>query len=213
MKRASGPLRHRVRVELVLAVAARGPQCWPSRRAAAEELAEVVDAAASTIRRALSDPTLAAEVDLAIELRRPFGDDQLDPVSQEGASGGASRGASSTDPENPQVTDPADEAADEVALHSSTRALLSGPAEVPPVAAGRRPREVRRSRFAGRCVLCLEELAAGRAFYLVPYDTGTAVYCHDHAGTGLAAGQMFYDVVHNRPVPDELELYVRRPIQ
>ena len=52
----------------------------------------------------------------------------------------------------------------------------------------------------------------GKLLYRV-YDTGTAVYCHDHAGTGLAAGQMFYDVVHNRPVPDELDLYVRRPIQ
>ena len=209
MKRASGRVRHAVRVELLVAVAARGPQCWPSQRAAATELAELVDAAPSTTRRALSDPTLAAEVALAIERRHSFGH----PVSHEGATEAASERASATDPEKPQVTDPAGEDLVEPALHSSTRALLSGPAEVPPVAAGRRPREVRRSRFAGRCILCLDELPEGRAFYLVPYDTGTAVYCHDHAGTGLAAGQMFYDVVHNRPVPDELDLYVRRPIQ
>ena len=199
-KRASGALRHRVRVELVLAVAARGPHPWPSQRAAALDLAELVGAAPSTVRRALADPTLADEVALAI------GRPGEPPGSHEGSHQGA------TDPhlENPQVSDPPADEAVELTPLVSTRALLSGPAVVPPVAPGRRPREVRRSRFAGRCVLCLDELAEGRAFYLVPYDGGTAVYCHDHAGTGLAAGQMFYDVTHGRPVPEELDLYVRQ---
>lgn len=198
-KRASGRLRHAVRVELVIAVAQRGPHPWPSQRAAAAELAELVDAAPSTIRRALSDPTLAAEVALAIG--RPGEPPGSHPGSHEGA----------TDPtaENGQVDDPPPAPPDEVTPHSSTRALLSGPAIVPPASPGRRPSAFRRSSFAGRCVLCLDELPLGRAFYLVPYDASTSVYCHNDAALGLAMAQMFYDVTRGRPVPDELELYVR----
>ena len=211
MKRASGRVRHAVRVELLLAVAARGPQCWPSRRAAALELADLVDAAASTIRRALADDTLADEVDLAIEARAPFG---VDPVihegSQEGSQGGSQEGASGPDPAEPLVRDPApDEHAVGSPLISTSTSALSGPAVVPPASAGRRPKQFRRSRFAGRCVLCLDELVEGRAFYLVPYDVGTSVYCHNDAPLGLAMAQMLHDVERGRPVPEELELIVR----
>jgi len=201
-KRASGRVRHLVRVEVLIVVAERGPTPWSSQRGAALELAERLGLGASTIRRALADPTLAAELELAVGTRP-------DPVSHQGATEGATREPPIRPGDDPQVD--ATAAADEVGAspHLSTRPLLYGASEVPPASPGRRPREFRRSRFAGRCVLCLEELTAGRAFYLVPYDVGTAVYCLDHAALGVAMGQMFYDVTRGRPIPTELELYVR----
>lgn len=204
-KRASGRVRHLVRVALVVAVAERGPQCWPSQRKAAAELADLLDLGASTIRRALADETLAAEVDLAI--------DRQDPVSHPRSHQGATQEPPGSPIRNPQVGGPADGSPPAASPHVSTSGLgpplLSGASMVPPAAPGRRPKEYRRSRFAGRCVLCLDELEVGRAFYLVPYDTGTATYCVDHAGLGLAMAQMFYDVVRGRPIPAELELYIR----
>lgn len=65
------------------------------------------------------------------------------------------------------------------------------------------------SRFAGQCVLCLEDLPAGRGFYLTPYVTGTSVYCASHAPLGLAMTQMFYDVSVGRPIAEELQLFIR----
>lgn len=203
-KRASGPVRHAVRVEVLLIVAERGPHPWPSQRAAARELAARLGYGVSTVRRALADPTLAAELELAVR-------DLGDPVSHQGATEGATEEPPHTDPETPQVSDPPAGSPPPPSPHVSTSALLYGAAVVPPASPGRRPREVRRSRFAGRCVLCLEELDVGLAWYLVPYDTGTAVYCLDHAALGLAMAQMFYDVTRGRPIPAELELYVRPP--
>lgn len=202
MKRASGPVRHAVRVALVVAVSARGPHPWPSQRAAAVELAEALGYGVSTIRRALADWTLADEVAAAIAPR--------DPVSHPGSQPGSHEEPPQEPPANPLAADPTEAGDAGPTPHVSTRhPLLSGPSVVPPASAGRRPKEYRRSRFAGRCVLCLDELDTGRAFYLVPYDTGTAVYCLDHAPLGLAMAQMFYDVTRGRPVAEELELYIR----
>jgi len=205
MKRASGRVRHLVRVELVIAVAHRGALCYPSQRAAALELAELLDLGASTIRRALADETLAAELALAVVRRLPI---HLDPVSR-----GVSR-------EEPRLPDPANPLVGRGSpvpprgrdpLFSTRPRLLSGPAVLPPPSPGRRPRETRRSRFAGRCVLCLVELDAGRALYLVPYDIGTAVYCTDHAPIGLELAQRSFDVLRGRPIAEELT-FARPPL-
>lgn len=202
-KRASGRVRHLVRVELVAAVAERGPHPWPSARRCAAELADRLDLGVSTVRRALADPTLAAEVSLAIgNPADPVIHDGIHPQSRPAPPG-------SPDPE-PLADAPPDAVDPDAAPYVSTRPLLSdGPAVLPPASAGRRPKEYRRSRFPARCVVCLVELEAGQAFYLTPYDTGTTTACLEHAPLVLAAAQMTFDVIRGRDVPEALELFVR----
>ena len=68
-KRASGLVRGLVLQALTEAIAARGPPCFASQRAAAKEIAADLDISPSTVRRALSDPLnadLAAAILVAI---------------------------------------------------------------------------------------------------------------------------------------------------
>lgn len=203
MSRASGAARHDVRLAAVLLVAELGPQPFTSKREAARALEELVPWSLSTVRRALDDPALELELELLV-----------DPLSHP-----VSHGEPPTEPPgspiaSPQVDGPPAEPPAEVAPYVSTRPLSepadAGPSQHPRPVHGRRPKEYRRSSFPGRCVVCSEELIAGTAFYLTPYDTGTLTACLEHAPLALAGAQMLYDVSRDRPIPEELELYVRR---
>ena len=202
MKRASGAARHAVRVAVVELVNELGPQPFPSIRAAARAIAELVDYAESTVRRALSDWTLEAELELLV-----------DPVSHEGARQGATREPGREPGANPQVVEPEPAPYPEATPYVSTRPLSdggdAGPMQHPRPSHGRRPKEFRRSSFPGRCTVCSLELEHGEAYYLTPYDTGTVTACLEHAPLALAGSQMLYDVTRGREVPTELELIVR----
>lgn len=179
-----------------------GEQPFDSVRQAADALAEALPWSPETIRRALRDPRLAAEVDRLVD-PRPTARPTARPTK------------SPSDPRDPspQVNDAPPAPHPETTPHVSTRPLSDsadpGPSQHPRPVHGRRPREVRRSSFPGRCVICSLELEVGDSYYLTPYDTGTITACLEHAALALAGAQMLYDVSRGRNVPEELELVIR----
>lgn len=201
-KRASGRARHAVRAEAMVLVSQLGPQPFPSIRAAARAIAELVPYAFETVRRALNDDTLTDELELLV-----------DHGNHEGTTEGTTREPQGNHIAKPQLDDPPVATPPPPTPYVSTSHSQTGhdpgPAQLPQPPRGRRPKEYRRSSFPGRCVICEEELELGHAFYLTPYDTGTVTACLEHAALALAGAQMFYDVARGRAVPEELELVIR----
>lgn len=214
-KRASGRVRRAVADALAQSVADRGHGCFESCRAAARELARLLELGESTVRRALADWSIADAVALAVAAEPKTGLPSEPRGEPEGATQGAtvSHGeppspSTTTGIENPQVEHPFLDTP-EVRLPedhtscSSTRPDLpaAGCSALPddqplPTDLQRRPKKVTRSQHDGVCSLCRTFLDEGQALMLTPYRGSPRLFCLDHAELGLEVAQSEWDAAY-----------------
>lgn len=219
-KRASGPVRARVLARLLVLLDERGPDLYPSLRAAGRSLAADLDISLSTALRALRDPQNAALADAIALAVRPcsplagadvsrdrnagFGGEPLvnhpgePPVNHPGSPGSPGSPVSAS----PQVTPGSPEVNHQGASRARDPHCSTSPAPLcSPQASDSAPspfsttlsvypRHVRPSRFDGECLGCGCVLDEGQALILVPYRREARMFCLDCAEEGLAWAQI-----------------------